>query len=220
LTVPEQNAREYGYELAYKLACEQLAGIDDIEKQCLKSGTKYIPSQKAITIDYLNQSYRISFPGGEVSLANSEDPVSMRDKILLLDYFTHARGTPSSGKTITYKELHDGINYYPTFSKRTIQPLVNFFGDKPEQLLKTAETLGGRKTELGDTAVTINAFPMVPITIVLWRGDEEFAPEGSIMFDSTISDYLTNDDIHTLCENIVWRLVRLLKTGGDSPGNK
>jgi hypothetical protein len=37
-----------------------------------------------------------------------------------------------------------------------------------------------------------------------------------MMFDSTIPDYLSNDDIHTLCENIAWRLVRLLKTGGDN----
>ena len=61
----------------------------------------------------------------------------------------------------------------------------------------------------------INAFKHVPVTIALWQGDAEFAPEGNVMFDSTISDYLTNDDIHTLCENIAWKLVRLLKTEGD-----
>lgn len=216
LTLPEQNVREYAHELAYRLACEQLAGITDIEEQCRKSGTQYISAKKNIFIDHLNRSYKIGFPDGEVEFADSEEAVPIRDKILLLDYFTRARGTPSSGKTITYKELHDGINYFPTFSKRTIQPLVRFFGDKPEELLKTAEILGGHKTDFGDVAVTIDAFPRVPVTIVLWRGDKEFPPEGSILFDSTIPDYLTNDDIHTLCENITWRLVRLLKTGGDT----
>ncbi len=220
LTVPEQNVREYAHELAYKLGCEQLAGITDIEEQCRKSGAQYKSSQKAIILAYLNRSYKIGFPGGEVSLVDSEEAVPIKDKILLLDYFTRARGTPLSGKTITYKELHDGINYYPTFSKRTIQPLVTFFGDKLEQLLKTAETLGGHKADFGDVAVTIDAFPRVPVTLVLWRGDKEFPPEGSILFDSTIADYLTNDDIHTLCENIIWRLVRLLKTGGDTPGKR
>jgi hypothetical protein len=215
LKVPEKNVREYAHELAYRLACEQLASIDDIEQQCRKSGAEYIPTRKAIIIEYLNQSYQISFPNGEVSFTAGEEVVAIRDKILILHYFTQAKGTPLSNKTITYKELHDGINYFSTFAKRTIKPLVMFFGKEPEQLLKTAEFLGGHKADYGDTAVTIKAFSRVPVTIVVWQGDEEFAPEGSILFDSTISDYLTNDDIHTLCENITWKLVRLLKTGGD-----
>jgi len=211
LKVPEKNVREYAHELAYRLACEQLANIDDIEQQCRKSGAQYIPTRKAIIIEYLNQSYQISFPNGEVSFAAGEEAVPIRDKILILHYFTQAKGTPLSNKTITYKELHDGINYFSVFATRTIKPLVMFFGEEPGQLLKTAEVLGGHKADYGNTAVTINAFSQVPVTIVLWQGDEEFAPEGSILFDSTISDYLTNDDIHTLCENITWKLVRLLK---------
>jgi len=59
-------------------------------------------------------------------------------------------------------------------------------------------------------AVTINAFSRVPITIVMWHGDDEFAPQGSIIFDSTISDYLSTEDITVLCETIIWRLVDLL----------
>jgi len=220
LTLPEQNVREYAHELAYKLVCEQLAGIDDIEQQCRKSGAQYIPSEKSIIIDHLNQTYRISLPDGEVSFVTGGEAVPMRDKILILDYFTRAKGTPLSNKLITYKELHDGINYFPTFAKRAIKPVVTFFGGEPSQLLQAAEVLGGRKAEYGDVAVTINAFKHVPVTIALWQGDAEFAPEGSVMFDSTIPDYLTNDDIHTLCENIAWRLVRLLKTGGDSPGKR
>ncbi len=211
--------REYAHGLAYRLACEQLAGIDDIEQQCRQSGAQYLPSQKAIIIDYLDQSYQITFPEGEVSLTTGEE-VPIRDKILILHYFIQAKGTPLSGKLITYKELPDGIIYFPVFSKRAIQPIVTFFGSEPEQLLKTAEILGGYKANYGDAAVTISAFSRVPVTIVLWQGDAEFAPQGSILFDSTISDYLTNDDLHTLCENITWRMVRLLKTGGDSHSNK
>ncbi len=220
LTIPEQNVREYAHELAYQLACEKLAGIADIEEKCRKAGAEYIPSRKAITLEHLQITYQIGFPGGEVSLADSEEAVPVKDKILILDYLTRAGGTPPTGKLITYKELHEGLNYYPTFSKRTIQPLVTYFGDDPEQLLKIAASLGGRKTDCGDIAVTFDAFPRVPVTLALWRGDREFPPEGSILFDSTVSDYLTNDDIHTLCEKIIWRLVRLLKTGGDTPGKR
>jgi hypothetical protein len=211
LTMAAPNVREYAHNLAYNLAREQLAGLDDIEKQCLRSGTEYRPTEKAVIISYLNQPYRLSLPDGEVSgMAGGEVP--LRDKILILHYFTRAKGTPLSNKMITYQELVEGINYYPTFFKRAIKPIVNHFGSEPEQLLKTAEILGGYQADYGDVAVTIHAFSRVPVTPVLWKGDKEFAPEGNIMFDSTIPDYLPTEDITILSEVIAWRLVRLLKS--------
>jgi hypothetical protein len=218
LAVPEPGVRAIAHELAYKLAREQLAAIIDVEQQCRKSGARYLPEERDVTLEHLNRTYRIGFPGGEVSLVKDEEAVPVRDKILIIHYFTRARGTLLTGKIITYKELHEGINYYPTFFKRAIDPIINNFRDKPQKLLEAAKELGGHKANYGDIAITINAFPRVPLTIVLWLGDKEFATEGNIMFDDTIPDYLPTEDITILCELISWRLVRLLKTGGDNPG--
>jgi hypothetical protein len=57
-------------------------------------------------------------------------------------------------------------------------------------------------------AVTINAFRRVPITLVLWQGDAELPPASSLIFDATISDYLSTEDISVLCEIITWRLIK------------
>jgi hypothetical protein len=211
LTIPEQNVRDYAHELAYTLARQQLAAIKDIRQQCRNSGTEYLASEKAIHIDFLSQSYKISYPDGEVFFQTGEETVPIKDKILIMDYFTRASGTPLTGKLITYKELHDGLNYFAVFHKRAIQPFVTFFGENPEALVKTAEIFGGQPADYGDIAIKINAFSRVPVTIALWRGDDEFGPEGSILFDSTVSEYLTNDDIHALCEGIAWKMVRALK---------
>ena len=207
---------EYGYELAYRLACEKLTQIEDIEQQCRKTGAQYIASQKAITIEYLSQSYLITLPEVEISLASREKEVPLRDKILILHYLTQTKGTPLTNKAISFKELPEGAGYFPTFYQRTIRPLVNYFGNEPHQLLNMAKKLGGREADYGDAAVTINAFPQIPITLVLWKGDEEFAPEGNVLFDSTISDYLPVEDIIVLSETTVRRLIKLLKAGGDN----
>ncbi|MFC2002061.1 DUF3786 domain-containing protein [Chloroflexota bacterium] len=216
--MPTQKTKEYGLELAFRLGREELAKIDDIEQQCRKSGALYSDSPKTITIEYLSQPYTINLPDIDVTTTTGEEEVPLRDKILILHYFTQAKGTPLSNNLVTYKELKEGVNYFPVFSQRAIKPLVTFFGSEPHRLLEIASILGGHKADYGDVAVTINAFSRVPITLALWKGDEELAPEGNIMFDSTIPDYLTNDDIHVLCETIAWRLVRLLKAGGDNPG--
>ncbi len=211
---------KHTYEFAYKLACERLVEIRDLEQQCLKSGTRCleIDSGKIIEIEYLNQSYLITLPDVDISFKYSEEEVPQGDRILMLHYFIQANGTSPSNKLISFKELREGAGYFLTFSKRAIKPLLDHFGEEPHRLLDAAGLLGGRKADYGDAAVTINAFSRVPVTLVMWRGDEEFPPEGNIMFDSTISDYLPTEDIIVLCQTIAWRLVRQLKAGGDNPG--
>jgi len=220
LSVPEPGVRQIAHELASKIARERLAEIKDIELQCRKSGARYLADEKSIVLEYLNCPYRITLPEGEVSFGASAEIVPPRDKILILHYFIRAKGTPLTGRLITYKELQEGINYYPTFLKRAIDPIISSFKDQPERLPEIAASLGGHKTDYGDIAVTIRAFANAPLTIVLWRGDKEFPPEGNILFDSTIGDYLPTEDVTILCEIIAWKLVRNLKTGGDAPGNR
>lgn len=201
------GSREQGFELSYKLAREQLAKISGIEEQCRKSGAQYVAPNKII-IDYLNRAYRITLPDIEISVEDSKVEVPLRDKILILHYFTLAKGTPATGMLITYKQLPGGISYFPAFSQRAITSFVNRFGKEPELLINMAAKLGGYKADRGDVSVTINAFNRVPITFVLWRGDEEFAPSGNILFDANISDYLSTEDVTVLCETIAWKLVK------------
>lgn len=214
LSLPHYRDYEYGFQSAYEVVCEKLGNIQDIEQLCLQSGVQcqIIDSKKVITLEYLNKTYQVALPDIEISLVDSEaEEVPLRDKVLILHYLTQAKGTPSTQKLIAYKELPGGANYFPTFSKRAIKPLLSNFGPEPQQLIYAAKKLGGYKVDYGDAAVTINAFAHVPITFVLWRGDEEFAPGGNILFDSNVSDYMTTEDINVLCQTIAWKLVQLSK---------
>lgn len=204
---PLSNTRGQAYELAYKLACKQLARMD-VERQCHKSGAQYDADSNRIIIEYLNQPYLITLPDGEISLRNSEERVPLKDKILILHYLTLAEGTPITDRLTTFKQLPGCASYFSVFSQLAIKPLLDHFGKEPELLIDAAAKLGGHKASYGDISITINAFPRVPVTIALWRGDDEFAPRGSIMFDSTISDYLPAEDIRELCGIIAWRLIK------------
>jgi len=201
------GSREQGFGLSYKLASEQLSKISDIQEQCRKSGARYVGPNE-IVINYLNQPYHITLPDVEVLLEDSNVEVPLKDKILILHYFTLAAGTPATGILITYKQLPGGVSYFPAFSQRAVAPFVNHFGKNPELLIKAAAKLGGREADHGDVSVNVNAFDHVPITLVLWRGDEELAPNGNILFDANISDYLPTEDVTVLTETIIWKLVK------------
>jgi len=208
----------YDLEPAYKLAREQLAEVEDIEQLCLKSGAGYLVtgSQKEIAIEYLNQLYHITMPNVEALLANSQEEIPIRDRVLILHYLLSAKGTPIANKLIAFKELPGGGNYFRTFSKRAIEPLVEHFGEQPHVLIDTVGKLGGHTVAYGDVAVTVNAFNRVPVTIVLWQGDEEFPAQGNILFDAAISDYLSTYDVTVLCESITWKLVKFSREGRTS----
>ncbi len=212
-SLPSQRNYEYAHTQAYGLACDELAKIKDIREQCRNSGAQYqeAGSQKVITLQSLNRSYRLTLPEGELTFSDSQEAVLLKTKVLLLHYLLHAKGTPLSGRMITFKELPEGTIYFPTFAKRTLNPLAKNFGKSPHRLVDVAERLGGQKADFGDVSVTISAFPRVPITIVLWQGDSEFPPSASIMFDATVTDYLPTEDIIVACEAIVWTLVKSLK---------
>jgi len=211
--LPTENERSiYNLDLAYKIACEQLAKVD-IEEQCRRSDAQYQmqDSQKTITVHYLNRPYLITFPDIDVSLADSSESVPLREKILILHYFIQAKGTKTTNKLIAFRELPGGNVYHPTFIKRTMKPLSDNFGREPTLLVSTSKRLGGYETDYGDTAVTINAFSRVPITLVLWQGEDEFAPQLNLLFDATISDYLETEDVTVLCEMLTWRLIGYLR---------
>ncbi len=205
------GSREQGFELSYKLACEQLTKISDIEEQCHKSGSRCIGPNNII-VDYLNQPYHITLPDAKISLEDSKTEVPLKDKILILHYFTGAKGTAPTGKLIAFKQLSGGVSYFPAFSQRAINPFVKHFGQKPELLIDISAKLGGYNSNQGDVSVTIDAFNHVPITFALWRGDEEFSPSGAILFDANISDYLSTEDVTVLCETIVWKLVKSISS--------
>ncbi len=207
LKIPDNRNYEYGLNQACQIASKKLASAD-IGEVCSKSGAKQ--DGNSVALNYVNTIYRIALPDATVTAENGEK-LPLREKILILHYLDTAKGTPLSNKLITFNELPEGTSYTRTYNQRTLKPLAGFFGKEHAKLIEIASGLGGRKAELGDASITINAFPKVPITFVLWKGDNEFPPEANILFDSTITDYLPVEDIILLCETITWRLVKSLR---------
>jgi hypothetical protein len=205
---PLPNIREQGYQLAFKLACQQLAGMG-VEEVCRNAAVKCQDSDK-ILLEHLNQLYLVVLTDCKISPLGREEEIPLWDKVLMLHYLTSAKGSIATNKLITFQQLPGCASYYTVFYQRAIKPLLDRFGKEPELLIDAGAKLGARKGGCGDVSITVRAFPRVPVTVTLWRGDQEFTPRGSIMFDSTISDYLPTEDIRDLCAGITRRLIKNL----------
>jgi hypothetical protein len=203
----ENNHSVYNLDVAYAQVRERLAATD-IEEQCRHSGSEYRRQDagETATIYYLNQPCLVTFPESKVTPVDGIE-LPFREQILILHYLALAKGTAATNKLIPFRDLPGGVVYYPTFSKRTIEPLTRCFGKEPELLVKASQKLGAQPSDMGDATIIINAFARVPITMVLWQGDEELPPQFNLLFDANILDYLETEDVTVLCEIITWRLV-------------
>jgi hypothetical protein len=205
-----EDISKESFELAFKLASDKLASTTP-EELCKRSGARFV-DQNRITLHYLYRPYQVTIPSGEISLMDGEENIPIKDKILILHYLTQATGAPFTNKLITYAQLQGGKFYCPAFQKRTLEPILKCFGDKPELLLEVARKLGGDRSSYGDLSVSIDAFPFVRIVIILWRGDDEVPTGGNILFDKNIADYLSTEDVVVLSETLIWKLIHLTRS--------
>lgn len=195
----------YNLDVTYKFAVEKFSSLDP-QIMAENSNTIYETEERILRVNHMGKEYIVSYPQGDILLENSKNEISMHTKILILHYLSFAKGVPIQNKEITYKELPDGAIYIDPFTRRTIKPMLDNFGDKPLEFLKIAERLGGKKGNYGDVSVTINVFPNIPITYVIWEGDDEFPPSGNILFDSSAGYYLPTEDYALVTSMVIWAI--------------
>lgn len=196
---------EKGYETAYREAIEELKKGDPA-KIADRSGARM--EGDAILLEYLGRTFKIIPPHFDVRCEKGGERVPLKIQTIILHYLKDSRGTPLSGELIDFRGIPSGIFYHPVFQATVERPLLERFGEKPEKFIEAASKLGGVKAEFGDFSVTIPALPRVPVTIILYPGDDEFPPSCKVLFDSSIRNYLVTEDVRILCEEIVRELIR------------
>jgi hypothetical protein len=196
--------------LARRMAVEGILKSDPAERAA-RGGGRFEPGadgKSRIAVRYLGREVWLSLPEGILETPGGGS-ISLREEILILHYLEKASGIPLTGNWVSFAEIPGGAFYHPVFLQRSKAPLVKFFGEDPQRFLVLAsEEAGGEPWEMGDTGVKIQAFPRVALGMVLWKGDAEFPPEGNVLFDSSITDYLPAEDIVILAETVVWRLIK------------
>jgi hypothetical protein len=175
------------------------------------SGCLYDLEKKRFTVPFLGQNYLVTYPEGTVTSAKDNSGAPIVTAILILHYLVHATGVDLSRSWISFKELQGGNIYIEPFQHRAIIPFVKKFGADPEIFARAAEKLGGEKANHGDMAYIIHALPRVPLLYILWQGDEEFPPNGTILFDHYANYYLHTEDFAFLAGMTVAAMLAALK---------
>lgn len=196
------------YKAAIALAVAELKNLNP-KRLAGRSRCEFFfeAGQEGIIVPYFGQGRRVSWPEIGVAPVNGPGDLPLTEQILILHYLLKTTGKLLTGKNIDFRQVPEGSFYWSAFVSRAKKPLLETFGRDLGLYLEVAARLGGEAQELGDAAARFLAFPLVPITHVLWRGDEEFPPEANILFDETIAQHLPTEDIAALAGASVYRLM-------------
>jgi hypothetical protein len=201
-------ARIDDYKAARALAAEELAQRNP-KGVASRSRSEYVfeEGKEGLIVPYFGQPRRVMWPEVTVTPAEGGTELHLTEQILILHYLHTTSGMEPEGVNIDFKQVPQGGFYWCAFVSRAAKPLLMTFGNDPELYLQVATSMGGTPESLGDAAARFVAFPLVPIIHVLWRGDKEFDPEASILFDATIPGHLPTEDIAALAGASVYRLM-------------
>jgi hypothetical protein len=181
----------------------------DPQAMARNTGAAYLPNSARgiLELPLLNRLLTITWPEGEVKAPEGTKELSLQEQGLIMHYLIQASGTPLTGTWITFREIPAGEFYYSAFVKRAKEPLVQTFGHRPELLLELGQQIGGTPRPEGDASLSFNVFPLVPICLVLWAGDDEFPPDGNLLFDATIAQSLSAEDVAVLSGMLIYPLI-------------
>jgi hypothetical protein len=122
-------------------------------------------------------------------------------ELLILVYLLQVKPGWLFNEMITVQDLKDGQFFQGPHELKT-HLLLERFGHDFEGFRLAAEKLGGIRLTMADVSYKLRPFPKIPLYFLLWKGDEEFAPRISVLFDRSI-------DLH-LSADAIWGLVNLV----------
>ncbi len=179
-----------GYEIALSIAWDEILKLS-------------LPSDHIVP--FLNHVYEVRLSDREVICQTSRKPAEGYLALLILHYIIGLSkyGYRPSGERVSFKEIWGGDSYFPAYRKNTIRPIIEMLQKDQELLLKNmVEQLKGELVDGGDISFEFAAFPDIFIRILMWRGDNEFLPEATMLFDRALADILTTEDIAVLLDCI------------------
>ncbi|MBF0472915.1 MAG: DUF3786 domain-containing protein [Nitrospirae bacterium] len=158
-----------------------------------------------VQFDSINHCYKIESFGFEFNISLKDKVISsiygqhllnnlsMYYMFSVLWYLFSAKNIPLSGRLIKPEDISGGQLFVQGTHILPLNDLINRYNDDLNGFIDKAMTLNADKTSYGDVSVRLFPFPLTPVEIILWRGDEEFQAKASLLFDSTCERHLPVD---------------------------
>jgi hypothetical protein len=129
----------------------------------------------------------------------SDDPLL---ELVTVLYLVNVKAIHPIGTDIVgTKDLKEG-HFFQGPHALKIDPLIKRYGRDLIGFKTAAEYLQGTAREMADAAYMLLPFPRVPLYYLLWKGDDEFEPRMTVLFDRSIEKVFAADAIWALVNRV------------------
>jgi hypothetical protein len=160
-------------------------------------------------VQFLDALYRVDL-GAERITELSPQPerlLSEEFQILLIRYLVAPNGGPVDERDISEKDLPGGVTFFQGPHALHVRPIAKLYGKDLAAFESRCRELGAVAAPYGDKAMRFLPFPLIPLTYVLWKEDDEFPASVSVLFDGSIHRWFELDMVFTLVLALTERIV-------------
>jgi hypothetical protein len=181
--------------MAHEGLWEQLIKLDGHET-ARRAMCRFISDQNRYIINLLNTEFVVDLSNREIfsiQAQSQQKPAEFLQQLCLLTYLINARDVPLANKLVKGETLPGGQFFFRGVHGLPTEKLEKAFGEHPKALHSIVKQFDAKPCEFGDASIQLFVLPRVPLTVVVWKGDEEFGARASILFDQTAAAHLPLD---------------------------
>lgn len=185
--------------MAHEGLWEQLAGLDP-QKTAQRAKCQYLADPERYIVTFLSTEYVVNLEEREIFSAqpgSQAAPAGFLEQLCILAYLINVQDLPLANELAKAEALAGGEFFFRGIHSLPTGKLEKAFGGCPEDLCEIAERFGAKRCEYGDASIELCVLPRVPLTLIIWRGDEEFPARASILFDRTAAMHMPLDALGT-----------------------
>ena len=213
MIVSNHKWNEVHGEMANEGLWQQLLKLDG-QKTAQRAKCRYLPNPERYIIPLLNSEYIVNLPEKKVLFAERSSDAGFAEELCILTYLINSQDLPVANKLSAAEALPEGQFFFRGPHKLSTEKLEEVFGQCPERLYEVTDEFGAKRREFGDASIELYVLPRVPLTIVIWQGDEEFGSRASILFDETAAAQLPLDALLAAVNLAIKALVKAAAKSG------
>ena len=178
---------------------KQLIPLDP-QQTAQKANCKYLTEPDRYVINMLNTEYVVNLSNQEIFSSQTgpePTPAEFLEQLCLLAYLINVQDLSLTNKLTKFESLPGGQFFFRGVHGLPLDKVEKAFAKDTDAILQAIERFDAKKCQYGDASIEFYILPRIPLTIVIWGGDDEFPARVSLLCDSTAGSHLPLDALLT-----------------------
>ena len=166
------------------------------EEAAARCGVRFDAEKSEFEITLLGVKYRLSWPEYAIR-AERADAFALKSlpcQTFLLRFLLEGKRAQPSGGFVTFREMPWGEMYIGPYTGRCLTRAAFTFGTRTAKFRAACEKMGAMTLNHGDAGYQFTLLDGYAMQIMVWEGDEEFAPTAQILYSDNFADGFAAED--------------------------